>query len=176
MWACICFPSLGPCLGGFSFGSFCLLGVLWHLASQWPFLPWLACGVLGRAGGSARGMGLSAILTCMLFLEGWCFWLLLLWKKLRSLAPFVDNMDSFGSEAHGIEVVCYGYVRLASFKNLGCCGLEVKGKQFPYQLTVWGHRLDRIGYVIPFPYLLGSCIYWWGPSDGLPIHLGFLQP
>ena len=33
------FPPLGPCLGGFLFGSFCLLEVLQHLISQWPILP-----------------------------------------------------------------------------------------------------------------------------------------
>ena len=33
------FSPLDPCLGGFLFGSFCLLEVLLHLISQWPILP-----------------------------------------------------------------------------------------------------------------------------------------
>ena len=44
--------------------------------------------------------------------------------------------DSFGSEAHGIEVVCYDYVSPACFKHLGCCGLDVKCKQFLDPFTV----------------------------------------
>ena len=56
--------------------------------------------------------------------------------SLRSLVPFVDSIDSFGSDAHSIEVVCYAYVNPACFKHLGCCGLEVKGKQFLDQLIV----------------------------------------
>ena len=48
----------------------------------------------------------------------------------------VDSIDSFQSEAHSIEVVCYGYVSPACFEHLGCCGLEVKGEQFLDQLTV----------------------------------------
>ena len=64
------------------------------------------------------------------------FLLLLLWVRLRSSTLFVDSMDSFGSEAHGIEVVCYGYVSPACFEHLGCCSLEVKGEQFLDQPTV----------------------------------------
>ena len=52
------------------------------------------------------------------------------------MAPFVDSMDSFGSEAHSIEDVCYGYVSPACFKHLGCCGLKAKSEQFLDQLTV----------------------------------------
>ena len=62
--------------------------------------------------------------------------LLLLWEKLRSSALFVDNMDSFGSEAHSIEVVCYSYVSLACFKHLDCWGLEVRDEPFLDQLTL----------------------------------------
>ena len=51
--------------------------------------------------------------------------------RLRLSAPFVDNIDSSGSETHSIEVVCYGYVNPACFEQIGCCGLEVKD-----QLTV----------------------------------------
>ena len=65
-----------------------------------------------------------------------CFLLLLLWVTLRMWAPFVDSIDGFGSEAHGIEVICYGYVSPACFEHLGCCDLEVKGEQFLDQLTV----------------------------------------
>ena len=64
------------------------------------------------------------------------FLLLLLWVRLRSLAQFVDSIDSFGSKAHSIEVVCYGYVSPACFEHLGCCGFEVKSEQFLDQLTV----------------------------------------
>ena len=44
--------------------------------------------------------------------------LLLLLVRLRSLALFVESIDSFGSEAHSIEIVCYGYVSPACFKHL----------------------------------------------------------
>ena len=57
-------------------------------------------------------------------------------KTEGGLARFVDSIDSFGSEAHSTEVVCYGYVSPASFKHLGCCGFEVKAEQFLDQLTV----------------------------------------
>ena len=96
----------------------------------------LAFGVLGRAGGSVRCMGLNAIPTCMLILGVQYFLLLLLWVRLWLLAPFIDNINSFGSEAHSIEVVCYGYVSPTYFEHLGCCGFEVKGEQFLDQLTV----------------------------------------
>ena len=74
--------------------------------------------------------------TCMLVLGFLCFLLLLLGVRLRSLAPSYDSIDSFRSEAHSMEVVCYGYVSPACFKYLDFCGLEVKSEQFPDQLTV----------------------------------------
>ena len=52
------------------------------------------------------------------------------------VALFVDSIDSFGSKAHSMELVCYGYVSPACFKHLGCCDLEIKSEQFPDQLTV----------------------------------------
>ena len=67
---------------------------------------------------------------------GLMFLLLLLWVRPRSSAPFVDSIDSFGSKAHSIEVVCYGYVSPACFEHLGSYGFEVNGKQFLDQLTV----------------------------------------
>ena len=97
----------------------------------------LACGVLGRTGGSARCMGFCAIPTCMLVLGFWCFLLLLLGARLRSSALFVDSIDSFGSETHSMEVVCCGYVSPACFKHLGCCGLEFKSEQLLDHLTVY---------------------------------------
>ena len=96
----------------------------------------LAGGVLGMAGGFVRCMGFCAIPTSMLVLGFRCFLLLLLGARLRSSAPFVDSIDSFGSKAHSREVVCYGYVSPACLKHLGCCGLEVKGEQFLDQLIV----------------------------------------
>ena len=87
------------------------------------FTIWLACGVLDRVKGSTRCMGSCAILACMLVLGFWCFLLLLLGMRLRSSASFFDNIDSFGSNAHNIEIVCYGYVSPTCCKHLGCCGL-----------------------------------------------------
>ena len=81
-------------------------------------------------------MGLSAIPTCMLVLGVQCFLLLLFRARLRSLAPFGDSIDSFRSETHSTEVVCYGYVSPACFGHLGCCGFEVKSEQFLDQLTI----------------------------------------
>ena len=130
LWVCFYFPPLGPHLGGFLFGSFCLLEVLQHLTSQWPILPhdWMwspwqgrrLCQVHGTLYNSHMHVGSG----------GSVFLLLLLWVRLRLLAPFVDIINSFGSEAYSIEVVCYGYVSPAWFGHLGCCGLEVKGGQF----------------------------------------------
>ena len=88
------FPPLGPCLGGFLFGSFCLpevlcpSGLFCHMIGMWS---------LDRVGGSPRCMGFCAIPTCMLVLGVQCFLLLLLWVRLRSSALFGDNTDSFGS-------------------------------------------------------------------------------
>ena len=56
--------------------------------------------------------------------------------RLRSLAPFVDSIDSFGSKAIAWRLSAIGYVSSACFKHLGCCGLEVKSKQFLDQFTV----------------------------------------
>ena len=95
-----------------------------------------ASGVLGRAGGSVRCMGFCAIPTCLVVLGVHCFFLLLLWGRLRSLALFVDSSNSFGFEAHSIEFVCYGYVSPACFKHLGCCGLLCEFIYFTYQFTV----------------------------------------
>ena len=53
---------------------------------------WSAFGVLGRAGGSARYMGFCAIPTRMLVLGIWCFLLLLLWVRLRSLGLFLTRL------------------------------------------------------------------------------------
>ena len=78
------------------------------------FATWSACGVPGRAEGSARCMGFCVISACMLIL-GVQLFLLLLWPRLRSLVPFVDSIESFGSEAHSIVVVCYGYMSPACF-------------------------------------------------------------
>ena len=58
------------------------------------------------------------------------FLLLWLWVRLRLSTLFVDSINSCGSEAHSIEVVCYGHVSPACFKHLGCCDFEVKSKQF----------------------------------------------
>ena len=63
------------------------------------------------------------------------------WRSMTGNLLRVDGtnmmmMESLGSEANSIEVVCYGYVSPASFKYLDCCGLEVKGEQFLDQLTV----------------------------------------
>ena len=67
---------------------------------------------------------------------GSVFLLMLMWARLRLLAPFVDSMDSFGLETHNIEVVCYGYLSPACFEHLGCCGFKVKSEQFLDQVTV----------------------------------------
>ena len=59
----------------------------------------------------------------------------IVWGKNEAVSS-VDSIDSFGSEAHSIEVVSYGYVNPACFENLGCCGFEVKGEQCLDLLTV----------------------------------------
>ena len=105
------------------------------------FATWLACGVLGMAGGSARWMGFCAIPTCMLVLGVWCFLLLLFRSRLRSSALFVDSIDGLGSKAHSIEVVCYGYVSPTCFEHLGCCGLRSGVSNFLKSLLsvrAWG--------------------------------------
>ena len=137
VWACFCFLPFGPCLGGFLLGSFYLLEVLWHLMSQWPTLQHDQ-----HVESSPRQEVLpgawehSAILTCMLFLGVWYLLLPLVWARLRSLALFIDSINSSGLKAHSIEVVCDGYVSPACFEHPGCCGLEVKGEQFLDKLTV----------------------------------------
>ena len=62
--------------------------------------------------------------------------LLLLGETEVVSSMFVDSIDSFGSKAHSIEVVCYSRVSPACFKHVDCCSLEVKGEQFLVQLTV----------------------------------------
>ena len=89
-----------------------------------------ACGVLGRAGGSARYMRFCTIPTCMLALGFWCFLLLLLGLRLRSLAPFVDSIDSFHTKAHSIEVVCYGYVGTACLNILAVVAFRSRASNF----------------------------------------------
>ena len=99
------FSTFGPHLGSFLFGGALASGI-----SVTNFTTWPACGVLGRAGGSARCMGFCAIPSCILVLEGF------------------DSINSFGSKAHSTEVVYYGYESPACFEHLGCCGLEVNGE------------------------------------------------
>ena len=94
--------------------------------------------------------------------------------RLRSSAPFVDSIDRCGSEAHSMEVVCYGKASPACFKHLGCCGLEVKSASnfLTSSLSVGAWIRHGIGHFIPFPHLLESYTYQQGVSDDLPVHLG----
>ena len=98
----------------------------------------------------------------MLVLGVRCFLLLLLWARLRSLAQFVKSINSFGSEAHSIEVVCCGYVSHAFVSSiLAAVALRSRVSNFLTR-SLWGHTLDGIGHFIPFPHLLESYIYWEG--------------
>ena len=171
VWVCFCFPPFAPHLSGL-FGSFCLLDLLQHLMSQWPILPHDWHVVLGRAGGSARCMELSAVPAHMLVLGVWCLLLLLLWVRLRLPASFIDSSDSFGSEAHSMEVVCYGYVSPACFWASWLLWPWSQEWTISWPAhCLWGHRLDGIGCFVLFPHLLENCICWQGTSDNLPIHL-----
>ena len=136
VWAYFCFPPLCPCLGGFLFGSFCLLGVFGirhlndqfcHMFSMWS--PWQGrrlFQVHGILCNSCMHVGLGVLMFSVAVVGG----------KTELSAPFVDSIDSFGSKVHSIEVVCYGYVSPACFQHLACCSIEVKSKQFLDQLTV----------------------------------------
>ena len=104
-----CFSILHPS------GLFCLLISMWS--------PWQGrrlCKVHGILCNSHMHIGSG----------GSMFLLLLLWVRLRSSALFVESINSFGSKAHSIEIVCYGYVSPAFLSILAVVALRSRVSNF----------------------------------------------
>ena len=160
MWVCFCFPPLGPHLGGFFFGAFCLLEVLWYLTSQWPILStWLTWGVLGRASEVyARCMGLNAVPT----------WILVLGFNV-SVAVILGETEVIGSicwqhwqfwiqKPIGIkDVYAMAMCSPACFEHLGCYNFEVKSMRNFWTSSLFrGHGLDGISMFCTFSSSVGK--------------------
>ena len=125
-----CFPPLAKYLGVFLFGFFCLPEVA--LASDIPMAysaTWWACGVLGRAGGSARYMGFHAIPTGMLVLEVQCFCCCCCGQDWGHQLHLMTALTVLDLRPIAL-LVCYGFVSSACFSHLAFVAFRSKVSNF----------------------------------------------